>query len=93
MDEVLVQTRIHPNQTTNTSPRVITEGNEFWTFMIKNLSDSDMIRLEGSQEIFYLEMYKFLSQTPYNRTREYVNNEYKNITGKNISLGAYSLSY
>ena len=86
MDEVLVQTRVHPNQTTNTSPRVIIEGNEFWTFMIKDLKKEDMIRLEGSVENFYLEMYKFLLLTPYKETTKYVNDEYKKITGKDIEV-------
>lgn len=86
MDEVLVQTRVHPNQTTNTSPNVISEGNEFWTFMIKDLKKEDMIRLEGSVENFYLEMYKFLLLTPYKETTKYVNDEYKKITGKDIEV-------
>lgn len=86
LPEVLVQTRIHPNQVTNTSPKVRSEGNEFWTMMIKSLNEKDMIRLEGSVEAFFLEMHKFLLDTPYDETRDYVNREYKQITGKNIPI-------
>lgn len=101
MPMILVKTRIHPGQDTNTNPKVITEGNEFWTFMIKDLSEKDMIRLEGSLEIFYFEMYKFLINTPYNDTKKYVKKEYKKITGNNIKIdkellrnsGIYSSSY
>lgn len=84
--EVLVQTRIHPNQTTNTSSNVISEGNEFWKKMIKELKKEDMIRLEDSVENFYVEMYKFLILTPYKETTKYVNDEYKKITNKNIEV-------
>ena len=76
---VLSTTRLHQEQTTNTNPRVVEEGNILWNNMIKAISKNDKIRLEGSEYAFYKEMLKFIETTPYLGTKEF-------LTQKIISL-------
>lgn len=83
----LVCTRLHPRQVTNTSPRVITEGNQVWKMMIDSLSKDDKERLEESEYLFYTNMAEFLKSTPYNETQEYCEDkveEIKNNFNKNV---------
>ena len=75
----LVSSRFHVNQVTNTSPKVITEGNEIWKMMIEDLSKDDKERLEDSEYLFYLNMAEFLKTTPYNETQKYCENKAKEI--------------
>ena len=65
MPENLTMTRIHRNQDTNTSPRVITEGNPLWINISKDYPLEKKIALEGSEYLFYKEMETYLKTTPY----------------------------
>jgi glycosyltransferase involved in cell wall biosynthesis len=64
--EILSQTRIHPNQDTNANPAAVSEGNVLWVRMMNELSDDKKRAAEGgSLAKFYLEMVKFMRHTPY----------------------------
>lgn len=73
MQENLTMTRIHRNQDTNTSPRVISEGNPLWISMIKEYPQEKKIALEGSEYLFYREMENYLKTTIYEDAVKEVN--------------------
>ncbi|MBR2704784.1 MAG: glycosyltransferase [Clostridia bacterium] len=68
--DILTVTRIHAEQVTNTSPKVVTEGNEFWLDVIKDFSDEDKIRIYGSVYEYYYELFKFFNDGPYDKAIE-----------------------
>lgn len=68
---IIVKSRYHSKQVSNTSPKVKTEGNAFWLRMIQDLTKKDMERLELSEYNFYMEMSKFLKDTPYDEADKY----------------------
>lgn len=72
MKEILVTSRIHSKQTTNTSDKVVLEGNPFWIKLIDTPSNKRKIELEGTVYNYYKEMYKFLLNTPYDKAVDYV---------------------
>jgi glycosyltransferase involved in cell wall biosynthesis len=69
--EVLATTRLHKNQTTNTSPVMLSEGNELWISLIESFSDTKKKELEFSVYNYYLEMLKFMKTTPYDGTIDF----------------------
>lgn len=79
MEEILTMTRIHRNQDTNTSPRVLTEGNKLWINMTENYPDKKKVEYEGSLYLFYKEMENYLLNTPYKETTEKVGAKAKEI--------------
>ena len=83
MEKVTSETRMHPKQTTNCNPAVKSEGNKFWTSIIKNLTKKDMIRLEGSEYGFYSEMLDFLKDSLYDETINYCKEKVENIKNSN----------
>lgn len=90
MPEILVKTRIHSDQDTNSNPNVIKEGNPLWIDMIDNISDERKIELEGSIFNYYLEMSKFLSNTVYKEAMKHCINKCDlidiNLSRKKIKL-------
>lgn len=77
--KILATTRLHKEQQGNTNPKMLTEGEDFWTNLIKNTTIDIKKRLEGTVYNFYCEMYKFLKTTPYDKTAEFVLDEIKRI--------------
>ncbi|MEG0826000.1 MAG: glycosyltransferase [Bacilli bacterium] len=74
MPEVLAKTRIHSNQDSNTSPKMLNEGNWLWKHMAEEFPLKKKIEYEGSEYLFYKEMAYFLQQgTPYNDTVQILN--------------------
>ena len=73
MEDVLVATRVHTNRTAVASPDVVSEGNMLWKNMVDNVPIPAMERLEGSKYLFYIEMAKFLKDTPYLEVADYCN--------------------
>ena len=69
--KVLASTRIHKKQVTNTNPKVVTEGNQFWIRMIDDIPLNKKEKLEGSEYSYYYEMAEFLKSTPYNEAQLY----------------------
>ena len=75
--QMLVCSRVHGQQVTETSPLVEEEGNWFWTKIVKELPVARRIELEGSNYKFLSEMARFLKDTPYRKTQEYCESEAK----------------
>lgn len=72
MEDVLAMTRQHSMQDSNTSPRMLVEGNEFWYQITKNYPLEKKIKAEGSEFLFYKEMENYLHATPYRKAAEEV---------------------
>lgn len=71
LDKVLVSTRCHSKQVTNTSPKVLSEGNSFYIKAIDSLSEKRMCELEGSVYSFYSEMNRYFSNTIHTEVAEH----------------------
>ncbi len=71
IEQVLVKSRYHATQVSNTSPLVLSEGNPFFIKVIEGLSDERKKELEKSVYNFYVEMIKFFKNTPYSEVVEY----------------------
>ena len=65
LDEVLGASRVHDRQVTNTSPKMVTEGNWLWTTMANDYPLEKKIKLSGSEYLFYYELRQFLEASPY----------------------------
>lgn len=85
-EEILVTTRLHEAQQGNTSPKMTTEGNEFWTNLIKHTSKEQREKLEKTEYNFYAEMYKLMKTTPYELTTQYIQNEMERIEKENVEI-------
>lgn len=68
---IVAESRFHPNQVTNKSPLVITEGNKLWLKLIKNVPDNRKKELEGSLYAFYMEMLNFIKDSGYDEVISY----------------------
>lgn len=77
--KILAKSRFHSKQVSNTSPKVETEGNSFWINMIDDIPLKTKIKLEGSEYNYYLQMEKFLKETPYHIAEEHCRKKYKKI--------------
>lgn len=65
MEDVLSITRLHSQQDTVVSTKVIVESDALWIDMVKKLPNSEKIKLESTLYNFYFEMVQFLKTTPY----------------------------
>lgn len=72
MEDILAMTRQHSMQDSNTSPRMLTEGNAFWYDITKKYPLEKKIKAEGSEFLFYKEMENFLKTCPYRQATEQV---------------------
>lgn len=79
---VLTATRIHQESVTNTSPKVVTEGNEFWINVIKHFSDSEKQKLYGSIYNYYYSLYNFFNGGPYDKAKELCEKKFMGIERK-----------
>lgn len=77
--ELLVSTRFHAKQVTNTSPRVKTEGNELYIGLINDVSKKRREELEGSEYCFFEEMANFYKDTPFDGAEKYCRNQMQKI--------------
>lgn len=69
--ECLVSTRWHSKQVTNTNPKVLTEGNEFYISLIEEVPKKRMIELEGSEYCFMEELADFYANSVYEGAEKY----------------------
>ncbi len=69
--ELLVSTRFHAKQVTNTSPKVKTEGNELYLGLINDVSKKRREELEGSEYCFFEELAEFYKDTPFDEAEKY----------------------
>lgn len=65
LPEALVSTRWHKKQTTQTSPKVLTEGNKFYSDTLAEIPEKRMEELEGSRYNFLIELAKFHKNSVY----------------------------
>ena len=74
--EILAMTRLHSMQDTNTSPKMLVEGNALWIGIAKRYPLEKKIKLEGSEYLFYAEMEHFLTYQlkPYRKAAAEVKN-------------------
>ena len=71
INKVLASSRIHDEQTTNTSSVVIKEGNKLWENIVINYPLDKKIKMSGSEYNFYEEMTIFLNTQPYRKARNF----------------------
>lgn len=71
-DKILATTRLHKNQTGNTSPKVVSENNILWKDLIEGFDDDTKIKLCGSVYNYYYEMRKFIKTTNFDNVLEYL---------------------
>lgn len=75
LTDILAMTRIHGMQDSNTSPKMLSEGNWLWKHMTVDYPVSKKIEYEGSEYLFYKEMGDYLDlSTPYEQARDEVLN-------------------
>jgi glycosyltransferase involved in cell wall biosynthesis len=82
MSGIIAKSRQHHEQVTVKSPKVITEGNELWTDLVESTPKKAMERLEGSEYAFYMEMAKFLKDSPYAETAKFCEDKCASIAEK-----------
>ena len=83
--EVLIKSRYHSGQVTNTSPLVRTEGNALWTKVLKNYTEKERKAINGNSYTFYYYFINHLKNTPYDEALAYCEKEikhYKKPSGK-----------
>ena len=91
--EVLTLTRRHSKSVTNTSPKVITEGNNYLLNLIKYFNDKQKVKLEGSIYDYYNYSYNKYVDDSYNEFIDYCKKEINKIEKTNVSkLDKYKVS-
>lgn len=71
LTDVLSMTRIHGMQDSNTSPRVLEEGNTLWKRLVFDYPKKKMVEYEGSEYLFLREMADYLCNlSPYKEAGE-----------------------
>lgn len=76
--ETLIKSRYHAGQTTNTDPRVRTEGNAFWLQVVKSFTPKMRKKLNGDDYTFYYYFIEYFKNTPYNEALSYCQEQIKN---------------
>ncbi len=69
--ELLVSTRCHAKQVTNTNPKVETEGNKFYEDTVEMISEERADELEGSKRNLYIVLAEFFKNGPYDGFARY----------------------
>lgn len=70
--EILIKSRIHPDQGTHKIKEHIEECNKLWIGFIENITDFEMLGFEKNYYDFLKNMYVFLQTTPYKGATNYV---------------------
>lgn len=71
VNRYLIQSRWHPEQDSKKSPHTIKEANELWIHMMSSLTEEQRLACEDTNYLFYLELSKFLKDTPYQEAYDY----------------------
>ena len=79
VNKTLASSRQHPNQTTYQSSKTLTEGNELWINMIKNMPKKLVNSEYGNLYIFYNTMTNFLVKTDYKDAYNFAKKEKEKI--------------
>ena len=67
--EILIRSRAHPEQGSHSVSGHIEECNTLWCGFLTELTDEEMIAMEGTRYLFLRRTEAFLSQTPYNKAQ------------------------
>lgn len=76
LSKILVATRLHKKQVTNTNPNMKIEGNKFWKSVINFFPDNEKIRLYGSIYNYYYSLYKTFNGGIYDEVIELCREKY-----------------
>lgn len=87
--KTLVKSRYHAGQTTNTDPRVKTEGNKFWLKLIKSNDEKQQKKLNGSCYAYYYHLIAFLKNTPYDEALAYCEKQIKKYPSEKVEKEEY----
>ena len=79
---ITVSTRVHAKQVTNTSPRVVTEGNKYWVELLKDFSKNEKEELFGSEFNYWYILSTLFDGGPYNEAFDLCKSEYSKIMTK-----------
>jgi hypothetical protein len=69
--EILIQSRVHPDQGTHKIDKHIDECNALWRGFLQKLTVEEMIEMEGSPANFLSSTAQFLANTPYNEAHQF----------------------
>lgn len=67
---ILIRSRIHPDQGTYKINTYLQECNHLWCGFIKNLTELEMIAMEGTVARFFIQTAIFLSNTPFDDAKK-----------------------
>ena len=87
--KILVKTRYHKNQVSNTSPLVPIEGNALYLKMIKSYSDEDKKRIDGNVYSYYVHLAEFLKYSPYDKAYQYCLDQIKKLPPETVTKDNY----
>lgn len=87
--KTLIKSRYHAGQVTNTNPKVRTEGNRFWTRMVKAIDEKGQKKLNGSSYAYYYYLIQFLKNTPYDETLAYCEEQIKKYPAEKLPPEKY----
>ncbi len=68
--EILIQSRVHPDQGTHKIDKHIDECNRLWSGFLTKITDAEMVEMEGSPFNFLTSTAQFLSTTPYTEAHQ-----------------------
>ena len=91
LEDVLTVTRIHDLSVSNTSPRVMSEGNDFWVNYVKYFNDKYKEKYYDSVYNYYYDFLMLFSEGPYEEAKELCRNNMKEIESK-ININDYKVS-
>ena len=88
MKDVLGSTRVHSNQVSNVSPKVITEGNSFYKKLVDEFDKELKIKYDGSEYLFLDNLERKLRfNSKYIEAADYIKEK------KNILLKEYKIDF
>ena len=79
---ISVCTRVHAKQVTNTNPKIIAEGNEYWIKVLTGFSDKEKKELFGSLFNYWFILHTYFDGGVYTGAVELCKNEYSKIIDK-----------
>lgn len=92
LKKVLASSRQHSKQVTNTSPKMLIEGNRLWIDMMEQLPLTTKENINKSEYNFYREMSYVLKETPYQEAYSYCIEKMQHISNEKLNLERYKIS-
>lgn len=91
LEDVLTVTRIHDLSVSNTSPRVMSEGNDFWVNYVKYFNDKYKEKYYNSIYNYYYDFLMLFSEGPYEEAKKLCR-EYMSEIENKININEYKVS-